>query len=108
MAIADTSDMKCTIMDSALERCYHSAKTAASRLRCTAPQETFCEIHTMIAKCFYCFFAPSNPETPLRFHLDSARQLLECTVTCGNVNSSFKIGGVLKYIKGAHLLYLQS
>ncbi|KAK6058878.1 hypothetical protein COOONC_03536 [Cooperia oncophora] len=79
----------CIVADAPLKGCYNCPKGAVAIVRCIAEEDTFGEIlcahHSFVVSC-----APEGPETTLHFHLDSARHLFECTITCGQVKNTFR------------------
>ncbi|KAK6049074.1 hypothetical protein COOONC_13421, partial [Cooperia oncophora] len=84
-----------------VQGCYHCAGGALAKVRCTSATEIFGEVlcteHAFVIPC-----APHGPESELRFHLDSARQILNCTISCGRFENGFLITGVLKYVNTFH------
>ncbi|KAK5977239.1 hypothetical protein GCK32_002749 [Trichostrongylus colubriformis] len=76
----------------------NSAKEAQTHIQCTSNTETLGEIlcgnHAFVVPC-----AKNSPESLLRFHFDSARQLLNCSVTCGQRKHYFLLVGILKFIE---------
>ncbi|KAK6041124.1 hypothetical protein COOONC_21368 [Cooperia oncophora] len=85
----EISNHNCIVADAPLKGCYNCPKGAVAIVRCIAEEDTFGEIlcahHSFVVSC-----APEGPETTLHFHLDSARHLFECTITCGQVKNTFR------------------
>ncbi|KHJ89034.1 integrase core domain protein [Oesophagostomum dentatum] len=97
MTLLEVENQQCSVDNSVLEGCYRCTKGATAHIRCRSPTttmgEVLCDHDAFIVQC-----APDSPETILRFHLDSARQGLECTVKCGQNSQRFLITGVLKFV----------
>ncbi|XGW10144.1 hypothetical protein V3C99_011987 [Haemonchus contortus] len=88
----------CTVPNNVLKGCYHCSKGAQTHIQCTSNSETLGEIlcgnHAFVVPC-----AKDSPESLLRFHFDSARQLLNCSITCGQAKHYFLLAGILKFIE---------
>lgn len=101
MALLKVETVKCSIDSSPLEGCYNCANGAIARVRCISEKysvgEVLCDKTAFVLTC-----APHGPESTLRFHLDAARQLLQCTISCGQSQQKFVLSGVLKYVNPIH------
>ncbi|EYB91440.1 hypothetical protein Y032_0206g1994 [Ancylostoma ceylanicum] len=91
----------CNIANSELEGCYHCAKGATAKVTCRSSTNTLGEVlcgrHAFVVPC-----APTSPESNLYFHLDSARQLLNCSIRCGETVHYFVLSGILRYTSNFH------
>ncbi|VDP04067.1 unnamed protein product [Heligmosomoides polygyrus] len=91
----------CTIHSTSIEGCYHCEKGALAKILCHASSRTFgeiiCDKHAFVVPC-----SPTPESVDLNFHLDSARQFLKCTVTCGKTVNHFTLSGILKYVNNFH------
>ncbi|KAK6034827.1 hypothetical protein COOONC_27669 [Cooperia oncophora] len=100
-ALEIVQDEICTVDNAPLQGCYHCTKGAYAIVRCFSKTQTtgevLCGHHAFVIPC-----AAQGPESTLRFHLDSARQLLQCSITCGLNSSEFLLTGVLKYVNTLH------
>uniref|UniRef100_A0A183GI98 Phlebovirus_G2 domain-containing protein n=1 Tax=Heligmosomoides polygyrus TaxID=6339 RepID=A0A183GI98_HELPZ len=100
-AIIEVHNYTCGIENAPLQGCYHCAKGAIAYVRCTSSEETqgevLCAQNAFVVPC-----APNGPMSTLRFHLDDARQLIDCTVSCGGLLHHFKLSGILKFLNYNH------
>ncbi|KAL6734960.1 hypothetical protein Aduo_005446 [Ancylostoma duodenale] len=91
----------CNIANSDLVGCYHCAKRATAKVTCKSATNTLGEVlcgrHAFVVPC-----APTSPESNLYFHLDSARQLLNCSIRCGETVHYFVLLGILRYTSNFH------
>ncbi|CAJ0601117.1 unnamed protein product [Cylicocyclus nassatus] len=87
----------CTIPDSEITGCYNCVKGAEAKIQCSSSRETLaevlCEQDAFVVPC-----APNAPQSTLQFHLNHAKQLLNCSVYCGDTHQFFVLTGVLKYV----------
>ncbi|KIH47163.1 hypothetical protein ANCDUO_22782 [Ancylostoma duodenale] len=87
----------CTIPNSNLYGCYRCSHGAQARVQCQANTEILGEIvcgtHAFVVPC-----GPQAPESVLRFHFDTARQFLNCSIQCGDTAHYFALSGILKYM----------
>ncbi|VDL63266.1 unnamed protein product [Nippostrongylus brasiliensis] len=91
----------CVIPHASIEGCYHCEKGAFALVSCQASSnslaEIVCQQHSFVIPC-----GPTPVKSDLAFHLDSARQIFNCSVTCGDTVNHFTISGILKYVNEFH------
>ncbi|VDL75600.1 unnamed protein product [Nippostrongylus brasiliensis] len=97
---AKTDDV-CSASNTQLEGCYRCAKGAEARVTCTSNSDTAAEIlcgqHAFVVPC-----NPSGAQSTLRFHFNTARQSLNCSIKCGLQERYFAVAGILKYVGNVH------
>ncbi|VDL65769.1 unnamed protein product [Nippostrongylus brasiliensis] len=91
----------CSASNAPLEGCYQCAQGAVARTICKSNDETTAEIvcqqYSFVVPC-----TPKGAESQLRFHFNSARQSLNCSIQCGGATSYLVLRGILKYVEDVH------
>ncbi|KAK6044196.1 hypothetical protein COOONC_18298 [Cooperia oncophora] len=87
---------QCSVENAELHGCYRCSQGAQAKIRCTSDKDTLgeilCDQESFVVPC-----SQQSPESLLRFNFDSARQFLNCSISCGSVTNHFVLAGVLKY-----------
>ncbi|KAK6017273.1 hypothetical protein OSTOST_17207, partial [Ostertagia ostertagi] len=97
----------CVVSNAPLTGCYKCAKGAEASIVCKSSKPTQAEIRcegsTFTVQC-----DSHGVPSILHFSFAKARIGLTCTVSCGRVESTFRIGGVLKFTHSAQTLMYSS
>ncbi|VDP53845.1 unnamed protein product [Heligmosomoides polygyrus] len=93
----------CTVSNAVLNGCYNCAKGALAKVTCTSSKSTQAEIrckeNSFAIKC-----DEKGTESTLYFSFIKARVHIICTVSCGNLQSTFEVGGILKFTPSAQAM----
>lgn len=93
----------CTVSNAVLHGCYNCAKGALAKVTCTSSKSTQAEIrckeNSFAIKC-----DEKGTESTLYFSFIKARVHIVCTVSCGNLQSTFEVGGILKFTHSAQAM----
>ncbi|EYC20099.1 hypothetical protein Y032_0023g869 [Ancylostoma ceylanicum] len=101
-AVTAVSDSVCTVENSIAKGCYSCPQGAVAEISCsTNGAPTMATI-----QCEELFFTvPCKQEgarSILRFHHMSARVRKQCAVSCGTVQTTFEVTGILRWVRTIH------
>ncbi|KAK6018809.1 hypothetical protein OSTOST_15578, partial [Ostertagia ostertagi] len=94
-------DAICTVTTEELKGCYSCSKGSSAKVLCKASRN---KVRAEVVCDSVAFSIPCNITgiaSVLRFSFSQARNNLHCSVSCGQLSTSFEISGVLKFTASA-------
>ncbi|VDL84225.1 unnamed protein product [Nippostrongylus brasiliensis] len=100
--IKDVSDTTCVIPNSIAQGCYQCVQGAVANVTCTSDNQPTRANVRCNDKHFTIPCSPEGVTSQIRFTHMQARLKLQCTVTCGQQETTFEITGILQWVPTIH------